>query len=230
MKSSCCPGTFSGAHAFSKLCRWPWYTLKLENYCETVYKYSSLKHSPGNVNPITWHPDQISPFQPAPSYSQLTLTTRGHSLSPKHSLRFSQHTFVFSFLFGQNFLASLSHSCASSSKPSSSHASFKSLRDSHILPSLQAFPGGSVVKNPPADAGDAGSIPGSERSPREGNGNPLQYSRWRIPWTEEPGGLQSMGSQRVRHSLATKQKQPLLALTSLHMWSLLQHLFYHTYI
>ena len=33
----------------------------------------------------------------------------------------------------------------------------------------------------------------------EGNGNPLQYSCWRIPWTEEPGGLLSMGSQRVGH-------------------------------
>ena len=33
----------------------------------------------------------------------------------------------------------------------------------------------------------------------EGNGNPLQYSCWRIPWTEEPGGLQSTGLQRVGH-------------------------------
>ena len=38
------------------------------------------------------------------------------------------------------------------------------------------FPGGSVVKNPPVNAGDAGLIPGSGRSPGEGNGNPLQYS------------------------------------------------------
>ena len=38
------------------------------------------------------------------------------------------------------------------------------------------FPGGSVVKNLPAKAGDAGFIPGLGRSPREGNGNPLQYS------------------------------------------------------
>ena len=38
------------------------------------------------------------------------------------------------------------------------------------------FPGGSVVENPPANAGDAGSIPGSGRSPGEENGNPLQYS------------------------------------------------------
>ena len=58
-----------------------------------------------------------------------------------------------------------------------------------------------LVNNLPAnegDIGDAGSIPGSGRSPGEGNGNPSILA-WRIPWTEEPGGLQSMGSQRVRH-------------------------------
>ena len=38
------------------------------------------------------------------------------------------------------------------------------------------FPGGSVVKNPPASSGDAGSIPASGSSPGEGNGNPFQYS------------------------------------------------------
>ena len=38
------------------------------------------------------------------------------------------------------------------------------------------FPGGSVAKNPPDNAGDVGSIPGSGRSPGEGNGNPFQYS------------------------------------------------------
>ena len=37
------------------------------------------------------------------------------------------------------------------------------------------FPDGSIVKNPPANVGDMGSIPGSERFPGEGNGNPLQY-------------------------------------------------------
>ena len=40
----------------------------------------------------------------------------------------------------------------------------------------QGFPGGSAAKNPPANAGDMGSIPGSGRPPREGNGNPLQYT------------------------------------------------------
>ena len=49
-----------------------------------------------------------------------------------------------------------------------------------------SFPEGSAVKNLPASAGDAYSIPGWGRPPGEGNGNPLQYS-WRIPWTEEPG-------------------------------------------
>ena len=40
----------------------------------------------------------------------------------------------------------------------------------------KSFPGGSVVKNPPANVGDVGLIPGLGRSPGEGNGNPLQYS------------------------------------------------------
>ena len=40
----------------------------------------------------------------------------------------------------------------------------------------------------------------------EGNGNPLQYSAWRIPWTEGPGGLRSLGSQRVVTSEATEHR------------------------
>ena len=56
-------------------------------------------------------------------------------------------------------------------------------------------------------AGDMSSIPGLRRSPGEGNGNPLQYSSWEVPWTEKPGGLQSMGSQRVGGNLAPKQQQ-----------------------
>ena len=57
------------------------------------------------------------------------------------------------------------------------------------------FPEGSVVKTLPANAGDTGSIPGSERFPAGGNGKPLQYSCLENPVTEEPGGLQSVGSQ-----------------------------------
>ena len=64
------------------------------------------------------------------------------------------------------------------------------------------FPGGSVIKNPPANAGDArdrGSIPGSGRSHGEGNGNPLQYSCLENPMDRGPGGLQSIGTQRAGH-------------------------------
>ena len=61
------------------------------------------------------------------------------------------------------------------------------------------FPGGSDGKASAYNAGDLGSIPGSGRSPGEGNGSPLQYSCWRIPWMEEPGGLQSVGLHRSRH-------------------------------
>ena len=45
-----------------------------------------------------------------------------------------------------------------------------------MLASILGFPGGSVVKNLPGNAGDVGSIPGSGRPPGEGSGNPLQYS------------------------------------------------------
>ena len=64
---------------------------------------------------------------------------------------------------------------------------------------MDGIPGGSEVKASASNAGDLGSIPELGRSPGEGNGNPLQYTAWKIPWTEEPGGLQSMGSQRVGH-------------------------------
>ena len=56
------------------------------------------------------------------------------------------------------------------------------------------FPGGSDGKESSCKAGDPSSIPGSRRSPGEGNGKPLQYSCLENTWTEEPGGLQSMGS------------------------------------
>ena len=59
-----------------------------------------------------------------------------------------------------------------------------------------------MVKNPVANAGDvkeAGSIPESGKSPGGGHGNPLQYSCLEIPWTEKPGGLESMGLKRVGH-------------------------------
>ena len=73
----------------------------------------------------------------------------------------------------------------------------QALKRTHYM----GLPGGSGSEESACNAGNLGSIPGSGRSPGEGNGYPLA---WSIPWTEEPGGLQSMGSQRVRHDRATK--------------------------
>ena len=52
-----------------------------------------------------------------------------------------------------------------------------------------------MVKNPPTNAGDTGSVPGSGRAPGEEMATHSSILAWRIPWTEEPGGLQFMGSQ-----------------------------------
>ena len=63
------------------------------------------------------------------------------------------------------------------------------------------FPGSSEIKTL-ANAEDAGLIPRLGRSPGVGNGIPRQSSCLKIPWTEEPGRLYSMGLHRVRHDVA----------------------------
>ena len=73
--------------------------------------------------------------------------------------------------------------------------------------SAMGFPGDAVVKNLPASARDMGLIYGSGRFSGEGNGNRLQYSCLRNSMVEEPGRLQSMGSQISRHNLVTEQQQ-----------------------
>ena len=57
------------------------------------------------------------------------------------------------------------------------------------------FPGGSDGKESTCNAGVPGLIPWFGKIPGGGHGNQLQYSCLRIPWIEEPGGLQSMESQ-----------------------------------
>ena len=56
-----------------------------------------------------------------------------------------------------------------------------------------------MVKNPPAEAGDIGPLLGSEDPLEEGMGTHSRSLAWKIPWTEEPGRLQSIALQRVRH-------------------------------
>ena len=70
------------------------------------------------------------------------------------------------------------------------------------------------VKNLPAMWETLGSIPGFGRFPEEGNGYPLRILAWRTPWTEEPGRLQSVASQRIRHDWVTNTFTSLSPLNS----------------
>ena len=63
------------------------------------------------------------------------------------------------------------------------------------------FPGGSVIKNPPSNAGDMGSVPGLGKSHRGGNGNPVQYSYLESPRDREAWqAIQSLGSHTHTHT------------------------------
>ena len=65
---------------------------------------------------------------------------------------------------------------------------------------FQGFPGGSDSKESACNVGDLGSIPGVGRSLEEGVTTLSSILAWRIPWTEESGGLQSMQLQKVGHN------------------------------
>ena len=62
------------------------------------------------------------------------------------------------------------------------------------------FPGGSDSKESACNAGDLGLIPRSERSLEKEIATHSSILAWKVPWTEESGRLQSMGSQRVRYA------------------------------
>ena len=97
-----------------------------------------------------------------------------------------------------------SHSCPLSlwchPTVSSSITRFSSCPQSFLAPPRRHFPGGAVIKNPSANAGDTrdmGSIIVLGRSPGVGNDSLLQYSCWETPWTEELNRLLSLELQRV---------------------------------
>ena len=74
------------------------------------------------------------------------------------------------------------------------------------------FPDSSEGKESACNAGDTGgtgSTPGLEAALEKGMATQASILAWRIPWTEEPGGLESMGSQRVRCDLLTLQQQQI---------------------
>ena len=71
-------------------------------------------------------------------------------------------------------------------------------------------PHGSMIKNPPANAEDTGLILGLEDPLEKEVATHSSILVWEIPWTEEHGGLPSIGLQRVGYNLATKQQQMLI--------------------
>lgn len=78
-----------------------------------------------------------------------------------------------------------------------------------VSTSVVGFPGGAVVKKPPATAGaagDLGSPPGPGDPPEEEMATHSSVIARIIPWTEKPGELQSTGSQKVRHVCAATQQ------------------------
>ena len=81
------------------------------------------------------------------------------------------------------------------------------------------FPGGPVVKNPPASAGDVSLIPGSDRSPGTEMAAHSRTLAQDIPWTEEPGRLRSTGGQRAGHDLVTKHNSIARAEAQTHLES-----------
>ena len=83
----------------------------------------------------------------------------------------------------------------SDSKESARNVSLLPLLIRNVIFIFEGFPGGSVVKNPPANAGELGLIPESGRSPGEGMATHSSILAWRSPWTEESGRLKSMVSQ-----------------------------------
>ena len=72
-----------------------------------------------------------------------------------------------------------------------------------VLPLDQLLPCGSFGKESACDAGNQGSVAESGRSPEKGLAPHSSILAGRIPWTEEPGGVQCMESQRVIHDRAT---------------------------
>ena len=83
------------------------------------------------------------------------------------------------------------------------HVSFSIMVFSGYMPSsgivrIVHFPGGLGGKESACSSGDSSLIPGWEDLLEKGMATHSSILAWRIPWTEEPGGLQSMGSQRVR--------------------------------
>ena len=80
----------------------------------------------------------------------------------------------------------------------------------HEIEEVKGFLGGSDGKESAYSVGDLGSIPGLEEPLEKEIATHSSIRAWRIPWTKDPGRLQSMGSQRIRHNFETEEGMMLI--------------------
>ena len=166
--------------------------------CHQVNKYKQLGFHGNSVWRRQWHPTPV--LLPGKCHGQRSLV----GCSPwglEESGTTERLHFHFSFSrIGEGNGNPLQCSCLENPRDREPGGlqSMGSHRVGHNWSNLAAAAAGnSVNKESACSAGDLGSVPGSGRSPGEGNGNPLHCSAWRAPWTEEPGGLQPMRSQEL---------------------------------
>ena len=167
-----------------------------------------LGHWPTKVSVCSWcesqhqrcEQDEVSDLEHPEAFYFSAVLTQGRSLAsevlcPLEQVeQCCQQSFVFFFLF----------------EPLVFFETFILLHPLATQPHKELdFPGGSAVKNLPANAGDTGDlglILGGEDPLEKGMATHPSVLTWRIPWTEEPGGLLSVGSKRVGRDLATEHK------------------------
>ena len=148
---------------------------------------------------VRWVGDAIQPSHPLPSLSPPAFNLFQHQILFKWVS--SSHQVAWEYYYVTNSTLTFASSVNTTPSTTSPWASV-------FLP-VRGFPDASAVKKAPANAGDVNSIPGLDPLEKE-MATYYIILAWRIPWTEEPGGLQSMESKRVRHNWATKQRQGVL--------------------
>ena len=173
-----------------------------------IHQYESVTGIPVPLSSWTHLPPHLVPlcFPRALNSGVLLYTSNLHWPSLLHMV-----IYIFSMLF---FIILPSPSLTESTKVCSLHLCLLGypacrmistifLNSIYIFTNI-GFLGNSNSKESASHAGDMGLIPWSGRYPGEGHGNPFQYSCLKTPRTEEPVGLELIGSQRVGHSWATQ--------------------------
>ena len=168
----------------------------MNTHGSTAEVEDSIKSTKNSRSTIVLEPEIHQPCQPPDPLSQeqsLSLSAASAVL-PGHWHPFPRSQwphwhFLFGFPHSPNLYLVVSSHC-------NSHNSIVCFQFWTWLITLVCFPGDSAVKNLPAKAGDSDSIMGQEDNQEKGMATLSSILIWEIPWTEEPGGLPSMASQK----------------------------------